>query len=423
MAKNKTQVGFTLEDGYLYCDGICVKDIQNQVQISPLYLYSAQQLRHNYAQYTSALEGVRAVVSYALKANGNLPILKILQDLGSWATLVSGNELRLALAAGFEPGCMIFNGNGKTLDELALAVEKGVLINIDSEFDLEHIQDIADGLGKPADVLLRINPRIDPQVHPYVSTGLRYSKFGIPLEKIPLFLEQLKDIPSLHLMGVHCHLGSTIDKVKVFRQAMSSMATSFELARSQGFSVRYLNMGGGLGIDDRRDGGHPPSPSELVQSVRGLLPIDSTLILEPGRSLVGNAGVLVCRVIGVKDSGERRFIVIDGSMTELIRPSLYQAYHHIGYIEPVDGPSQVYDVVGPVCESADFLGVDRHLATPHEGTGVVVYDTGAYGYAMSSNYNARPRPPEFLVDGGQLLQIRRAENFEDHIRLFDVDEE
>jgi diaminopimelate decarboxylase len=413
-------MGFFLQDNYLYCEGRSVKQIQKEIPHSPFYLYSSQQLKENYLAYADAIEGVPGIISYAVKANGNLALLHILRKLGSWVTLVSGNELRLALAAGFDPSRAILNGNGKTLAELELAIAKGVMVNIDSEFDLEHIRQVSQSLNKKVDVLLRFNPDIDPAVHPYISTGLRNSKFGIHPERIAWFLKQLQGARSLNLLGVHCHLGSTIDKIQVFHQVMERMVEIFKTIQSQGFPVKYLNIGGGLGIDYYRKGEVFPGPVDLLAAVQDLLPAGAQLVLEPGRSIVGNAGIFVCRVIGVKSSGSKRFIVIDGSMAELIRPSLYQAYHEIGFIEPVDGERQVFDVVGPVCESADFLGQNRPLATPKEGVGVVIYDTGAYGYVMSSNYNARMRPPEYLIDGDLLIQIRQAEDYEDYLKKFEI---
>ncbi|MFB3040932.1 MAG: diaminopimelate decarboxylase, partial [Candidatus Poribacteria bacterium] len=218
----------------------------------------------------------------------------------------------------------------------------------------------------------------------------------------------------------HCHLGSTIKKVRIFRDATVLMMEFIETIRNEGFDLKYLNIGGGLGIDYEKTGEYIPTPSHLIDSIGDVLPDDVELIIEPGRSIIGNAAVFVNRVTGVKTNGNKHFIVIDGSMAELIRPSLYDTYQHIDFIEPVDGEVKTYDVVGPVCESADFLGKDRPLPTPHEGAGLIVYDAGAYCYAMSSNYNLKMRPPEYLVDGDRLIQIRRAETFEGYMRLFEV---
>lgn len=411
---------FHFKDGYLYCEKLKIKDIQDQIPESPFYLYSLTQITENYNAYQTALEGVESIIGYAIKANNNLTILKHLRELGSGAVLVSGNELRIALAAGFDPKRTVLNGNGKTISELILAAEHEVMINIDSEFDLEHVREAAREVGKVANVLIRINPDVDPEVHAYVSTGIKNSKFGIRNERLHWFLDQIQAEPLLNLVGVHCHLGSTIKKVRIFRDATILMMEFIETIRDAGFDLRYLNIGGGLGIDYERTGESIPTPSHLIDSVRDVLTDDIGLIIEPGRSIIGNSSVLVNRVTGVKTNGNKHFIVIDGSMAELIRPSLYDAYQHIDFIEPVDGEVVTYDVVGPVCESADFLGKDRALPTPHEGAGLVVYDAGAYCYAMSSNYNLKMRPPEYLVDNDRLIQIRRSETFEEHMQLFEV---
>ncbi len=413
-------MSFHFKDGYLYCENLKIKTIQDQIPESPFYLYSLTQITENYKAYETALEGVESIIGYAIKANNNLTILKHLCELGSGAVLVSGNELRIALAAGFNPKRTVLNGNGKTIAELILAAEHGVMINIDSEFDLEHVQEAAKEVGKVADVLIRINPDVDPQVHAYVSTGIKNSKFGIRNERLHWFLDQIQAEPLLNLVGVHCHLGSTIKKVRIFRDATILMMEFIEKIRDAGFDLKYLNIGGGLGIDYEKTGESIPTPSHLIDSIRDVLTDDIGLIIEPGRSIIGNSAVLVNRVTGVKTNGNKHFIVIDGSMAELIRPSLYDAYQHIDFIEPIDGEVVTYDVVGPVCESADFLGQDRTLPTPHEGAGLVVHDAGAYCYAMSSNYNLKMRPPEYLVDKDRLIQIRRSETFEEHMQLFEI---
>ena len=416
----KIFMSFHYKNGYLYCEKLKVKDIQKQVPYSPFYLYSLAQLEANYTAYQKALEGLDSIIGYAIKANNNLTLLKRFSELGSGAVLVSGNELRMSLAAGFDLKRTILNGNGKTLEELSLAVEHGVLINIDSEFDLAHIQQTAKALDTPANVLIRINPDVDPEVHPYVSTGMKNSKFGIRNERLSWFLNEIRKDRLLNLVGVHCHLGSTIKKVRIFRDATEVMLGFIRAIEAEGFSLRYLNIGGGLGIDYERTGEEIPTPSDLIDSIRDLLPEDLTLIIEPGRSLVGNTSVFVNRVIGVKTNGNKHFIVTDGSMSELIRPSLYDAYQHIQLIEPVEGAVEMYDIVGTVCESSDFLGKARSLPTPHEGAGLVVCDAGAYCHAMSSNYNLKMRPPEYLVDGDSVTCIRRVETLEDYLRLFEV---
>ena len=414
-------MSFYFQNGYLYCDQLKVKDIQSQVPESPFYLYSKQQITTNYNAYLEAIEGLNAIIGYAIKANNNLAILKHLQELGSSAVLVSGNELCIALKANFKPEKTILNGNGKTIAELTYAIQNQVLINIDSEFDLQHIQQATEKAKKQANVLLRVNPDIDPQVHPYVSTGIKDSKFGIQNNKLDWFLDSIKSSTFLNLVGIHCHLGSTIEQTQIFYDATVLMSKFVEIIRSRGFELKYLNIGGGLGIDYHKQGKNLPTPLELINSIRQILEsLDISLIIEPGRSIVGNTSILVNRVIGTKSNGKKNFAVVDGSMAELIRPSLYNAYHHIDLIEPCRGQLKTFDIVGPVCESADFLAKDRPLASPIEGMGLAVWDVGAYCQVMSSNYNLKMRPPEYWVDGKQLIQIRKKECMEDYLKLFNI---
>ncbi|KAK7245128.1 hypothetical protein RIF29_39963 [Crotalaria pallida] len=413
------------EDGYLYCEGTKVNEIMESVERRPFYLYSKPQITRNVEAYSDALQGLKgSVIGYAIKANNNLKILEHLRGLGCGAVLVSGNELRLALRAGFDPTRCIFNGNGKILEDLVLAAKEGVFVNIDSEFDLENIVAAARIAGKRVNVLLRINPDVDPQVHPYVATGNKNSKFGIRNEKLQWFLDAVKQHPNeLKLVGAHCHLGSTITKVDIFRDAAVIMVNYIDEIRAQGFEVDYLNIGGGLGIDYYHSGAVLPKPRDLIDTVRELvLSRDLNLIIEPGRSLIANTCCLVNRVTGVKTNGSKNFIVIDGSMAELIRPSLYDAYQHIELVSPAPANAEVttYDVVGPVCESADFLGKGRELPTPAKGTGLVVHDAGAYCMSMASTYNLKMRPPEYWVEeDGSVSKIRHGETFEDHIRFFE----
>ncbi|CAD6270772.1 unnamed protein product [Miscanthus lutarioriparius] len=411
-------------DGYLYCEGVRVEDAMAAAERSPFYLYSKPQILRNFAAYRDALQGLRSIVGYAVKANNNLPVLRVLRELGCGAVLVSGNELRLALQAGFDPARCIFNGNGKTFEDLKLAAESGVFVNVDSEFDLENIVRAARATGKKVPVLLRINPDVDPQVHPYVATGNKTSKFGIRNEKLQWFLDSIKSYPDeIKLVGVHCHLGSTITKVDIFRDAAVLMVNYVDEIRSQGFKLEYLNIGGGLGIDYHHTDAVLPTPMDLINTVRELvLSQDLTLIIEPGRSLIANTCCFVNRVTGVKSNGTKNFIVVDGSMAELIRPSLYGAYQHIELVSPPTPGAEVatFDIVGPVCESADFLGKDRELPTPDEGAGLVVHDAGAYCMSMASTYNLKLRPPEYWVEeDGSIVKIRHEEKLDDYMKFFD----
>ncbi|CAL1383602.1 unnamed protein product [Linum trigynum] len=411
-------------DGFLQCENVKVQDIMESVERRPFYLYSKPQITRNVEAYKDALQGLNSIIGYAIKANNNLKILEHLRSLGCGAVLVSGNELRLALRAGFDPTKCIFNGNGKLLDDLVLAAQEGVFVNIDSEFDLENIVAASSIAGKKVNVLLRINPDVDPQVHAYVATGNKNSKFGIRNEKLQWFLDAVKAHPDeLKLVGAHCHLGSTITKVDIFRDAAVLMVNYIDEIRAQGFEVDYLNIGGGLGIDYYHSGAVLPKPMNLIDTVRELvLSRNLNLIIEPGRSLIANTCCLVNRVTGVKTNGTKNFVVIDGSMAELIRPSLYDAYQHIELVSPPPPNAEVstFDVVGPVCESADFLGKERELPTPAKGAGLVVHDAGAYCMSMASTYNLKMRPPEYWVEeDGSVAKIRHSETFEDHMRFFD----
>ncbi|KAF6166704.1 hypothetical protein GIB67_005566 [Kingdonia uniflora] len=412
------------DDGFLYCEGLKVQEVLDYVEKRPFYLYSKPQISRNVKAYHEALEGLDYIIGYAIKANNNLKILEHLRQNGCGAVLVSGNELRLALRAGFDPTRCIFNGNGKLLEDLVLAAKAGVFINVDSEFDLENIVTAARIAETKVNVLLRINPDVDPQVHAYVATGNKNSKFGIRNEKLQWFLDEVKAYPTeLKLVGVHCHLGSTITKVDIFRDAAELMVKFIDQIRAEGFEIKYLNIGGGLGIDYHHTGAVLPTPMDLINTVRALVVSrDVKLIIEPGRSLIANTCCFVNRVTGVKTNGTKNFVVIDGSMAELIRPSLYGAYQHIELISPPSPSAEnsTFDVVGPVCESADFLGKDRDLPTPAKGTGLVVHDAGAYCMSMASTYNLKMRPPEYWVDeNNNVAKIRHGEKFEDHLKFFE----
>ncbi|KAE8708250.1 Diaminopimelate decarboxylase 2 [Hibiscus syriacus] len=349
-------------DGFLYCEDTKVQDVMEKVEKRPFYLYSKPQITRNVEAYKEALQGLKnSIIGYAIKANNNYKILQHLRKLGCGAVLVSGNELKLALRAGFDPTKCIFNGNGKILEDLVLASKEGVFVNVDSEFDLENIVAAARIAGRKVNVLLRINPDVDPQVHPYVATGNKNSKFGIRNEKLKWFLDAVKAHPNeLKLVGAHCHLGSTITKVDIFRDAAVLMVNYIDEICAQGFEIDYLNIGGGLGIDYYHSGAVLSTPRNLIDT-----------------------------------------------HIELVSPA------------PPDAEVSTFDIVGPVCESADFLGKERELPTPARGTGLVVHDAGAYCMSMASTYNLKMRPPEYWVEeDGSVTKIRHGETFEDHMRFF-----
>ncbi|KDD76370.1 pyridoxal binding domain of pyridoxal-dependent decarboxylase [Helicosporidium sp. ATCC 50920] len=437
---------YVTPSGEVSVDGTSLRSIADQVQETPFYVYSQRAIADAYDAYERALEGVPSFVGYAVKANNNLHILRYLASRGCGAVLVSGNELRLAMEAGFEMRRTVFNGNGKQPGDLELAARQGCLINVDSEFDLANIREAARRSGCRARVLIRINPDIDPEVHPYVSTGLAASKFGIRNSHLDWFLHEISAAPdALELVGVHCHLGSTITKARIFADAAGVMAGFVRRIREAGHAgLSFLNIGGGLGIDYARGSADAPeglagtqklpSPRELVDTVRRTVAeLGLTLVMEPGRSLVGASGALVCRVLGTKQNGEKRFVVVDGSMAELIRPALYDAHQHIALAdagkrgegeaggEDKEAKGAAYDVVGPICESADFLGKNRHFPRqPQPGDVLAVLDAGAYCMAMASTYNMKLRPAEYWVTlRGTLERIRRAETMQDVLRMYD----
>jgi len=411
---------FHTQDGYLLCEDVVVDDLLKQGSPTPLYLYSQVSLRKNLSDYFEGTKGIDALIGYSIKANNNATILRMFAEMGAGAVTVSGNEVRLALECGFKPDEIILNGNGKDEYGIGLAVERGCVLNVDSEFDFDRIADIAQKVGKRARTILRVNPDVDPITHPYVATGLTTSKFGVPVASIQRFIAKYKAESSLTLIGTHCHLGSTITSTAPFEQAAALMLAVVDQLRGAGFDISWFNMGGGLGIDYHHDGSHiPPTPKQLIGSIKPLVQgKDLRLVLEPGRSLVGNAGVIVSRVLGTKIGLAKSFLVVDASMATLIRPSLYQAYHFIWPVAPSPGELRSFDVVGPICESGDFLATERTLPVLGDGDGIAILDAGAYGYSMASTYNMQMRPAELLVDSASVRVIRRAETYEDAVLLF-----
>lgn len=360
------------------------------------------------------------MVGYAVKANSNPVLLRILAGLGAGAVVVSDLELRLALQAGFPSEKVLMHGNGKRQCDVDAALRASATLSVDSEFDLEQIVDRAQALSAEARLLLRVNPDIDPQVHPYISTGLLDSKFGFSEAAFLRLRKRLLNLSGARVVGLHCHLGSTLKSVQPLSDAARLLGTLVDLLRADGHVIDWLDMGGGLGIDYSRGRDDIATPTELVAALRPVLSEHKLkLFLEPGRSLVGRSGALLGRVLGCKNNDRKHFLVTDASMAQLIRPCLYGAYHHIELLEEnTAGPVRDFDVVGPICESGDFLGQGRHLPTPSTGEGLIVYDAGAYGFAMSSRYNLHLGCAEYLIDQGEVRCIRKAETFQDLARHF-----
>jgi diaminopimelate decarboxylase len=401
----------------LFCEGVSLAAIADQVG-TPCYVYSRGELERAFQAFDRALDGVEHLVCYSVKANGTLGILNVLARLGAGADIVSGGELFRWLRAGGDASKVVFSGVGKTDGEMRTALEAGILaFNVESEEELVALDRVARAAGMRAPVSLRINPDVDAGTHPYISTGLKKNKFGIPAEDARALFARAADLPGIDVAGVDCHIGSQLTKTAPFTDAITRLVELIlDLDRS-GIKVRLLDIGGGLGIDYGKDGdAPPPSPGEYGDAVsRALAPIKSLgirLLCEPGRVLVGNAGALLTRVLYRKHNDVKHFTIVDAAFNDLLRPALYDAYHPMKPVKRTKAASQVTDIVGPICESSDFLARDRALPALEQGDLLAVGSAGAYGFSMSSNYNARTRAAEVLVTGDRFQVIRERDTLE-----------
>jgi diaminopimelate decarboxylase len=408
---------FAYHGGELYCEEVPLARIAQDVG-TPCYVYSHRMLVDGFRALDQAFAGLPHLICYAMKANSNLAILRVFIDEGGGLDIVSGGELFRALRAGAAPQRIVFAGVGKSAEEIEAALQADILLfNVESPQELEALQTVAAKLGTRARVAVRVNPDVDPKTHPYISTGLRQSKFGVPIHHALDLYRSMRTLHHLDPVAVHAHIGSQITQVAPFQESLAKLVPLVEALRQDGFDVRYLDIGGGIGIRYKDEG--PPAPAEYANTLRPLLgALDCTLLMEPGRLLVGNAGVLVTKVLYAKANQEKKFLVVDGGMNDLIRPSLYNAYHAITpIVQRANGqPETTLDVVGPICESGDFLAKDRALPACQPGDLLAVQSAGAYGFAMASNYNARPRVPEVMVHGEQFAVVRARESYEDLIR-------
>jgi diaminopimelate decarboxylase len=408
---------FDRRGGALHCDGVPLAELAATYG-TPLYVYSAATITERFLAIDRAFGDYPHALHYALKANSTLAIARLLRGLGAKADANSGGEIEVALRAGFIPAEIVFTGVGKTDAELTHAIDLGVRsINAESEGELDRIDAIAAARGSRARVAVRVNPDIDARSHPHISTGRRNNKFGIALDDARDVCRRLRDRRGLELVGLHTHVGSQITDLEPLRRAAAALV---ELARELaglGVEVDHLDLGGGLGIP--YEGQAVPSAAEYAAAVLPAVRESGlTLILEPGRTLVGPAGVLVSRVIDVKpQAGGKQFVILDAGMTELIRPMLYDAFHRIEPVQPIDRPEALCDIVGPLCETSDTLGRDRRVPLPAAGDLFAVFDTGAYGSVMASNYNRRPMPAEVMVQGGAPVLIRRRQTIDDLVAL------
>jgi diaminopimelate decarboxylase len=403
-------VGFDYREGQLFCEDVPVVDLATRFG-TPLYIYSRAAISAAYGSYADALAGRRSLVCYAMKANSNLAVLNLLARLGAGFDIVSAGELARVLAAGGDPGKVVFSGVGKTDAEIALALEAGILcFNIESAGELERIDRVACQLGCKARISIRVNPDVDARTHPYISTGLKDNKFGVSTDETLLLYRRAAEKIGLEVAGIDCHIGSQITELDPYLDAADRVLDLVGAIENAGIRLHHIDFGGGLGI--RYQAEAPPASGTLVTALlrkldaRGLG--DRTVMFEPGRSIVGNAGILVTRVEYLKHGATRNFAVVDAAMNDLLRPTLYDAWMGVVPVRPGAATAQTYDIVGPICESGDWLAHDRQLAIS-PGDLLAITSAGAYSMAMSSNYNTRPRAAEVMVDGNLAYCVRRRE--------------
>jgi diaminopimelate decarboxylase len=402
---------FARKNGSLHAEDVPVARIAAEVG-TPCYVYSRAALRESYGAYARGFGKTPHVVCYSVKACSNIAILRVLAKEGAGFDVVSGGELARVIRAGGDPGKVVFSGVGKTEEEVRQALAAGILMfNVESPGELDVIDRAARALGKRAPVALRINPDVDPKTHPYISTGLRSSKFGISIERAFEDYARARTLAGIEIVGADCHIGSQLTSVEPFREAVGRMLTLVDRLIEAGIPLRYLDMGGGLGITYNAES--PPTHEAYTSAlVEALGSRKLTVLVEPGRSIVGNAGILLTRVLYHKTNYEKNFVVVDAAMNDLARPALYDAYHAIEAAD--DGARPITaDVVGPICETGDFFARGREVPSVPPGGLMVIRSAGAYGFSMSSNYNTRPRAAEVLVDGARFDVIRRRETLED----------
>lgn len=406
---------FQFKGKELFAEDIPVKKLAQKFG-TPLYIYSQRTIERHVNAYREAFRDTGHIICYAVKANSNLSILRLLGRMGCGADVISGGELFRALRAGIKPERIVYAGVGKTESEIRYALKSGILMfNVESSEELKEINRIAGTMKKKAPVALRVNPDIDAMTHPYISTGLKKHKFGIPMEEALENYLLARELKNIEIIGIHKHIGSQITEVRPFVDALKSILLLLDELHCRGIKIKYIDMGGGLGIPYKDE--EPPHPSELAGEVKKLLKgRNLTLIVEPGRSIIGNAGILVTKVLYHKKTKEKNFIIVDAGMNDLIRPTLYGAYHEIVPVERKNSEKIIADIVGPICESGDFFAKDREIETPEQGGFLAIMSAGAYGFSMSSNYNSRPRAAEVLVKGKRSVLIRKRETYQDLIR-------
>jgi len=400
----------------LYCEEVPISALADEVG-TPFYLYSHATLTRHFRVFDEAFREVPRLICFAVKANASLAILKLFATMGGGADVVSGGELFRALYAGIPPERIVFAGVGKNRAEMQEALKADILMfNVESSQELRLLNQVAGEMGTVGRVAVRVNPDVDPKTHPYISTGLRKSKFGIDISIALEEYQLAQTLSHIAIVGIHTHIGSQITDVSPFVDSLTRIAELIRELRTRGMDIRYLDVGGGLGIPYGDE--TPPHPTEMARAVIPILKdLGCTILFEPGRVIVGNAGILVTRVLYTKRTPTKDFIIVDAGMNDLIRPSLYGSYHAIQPVRRQEGRQRLtVDVVGPICESGDFLAKDREIAMVEPGELLAVMSAGAYGFTMASNYNARPRAAEVLVRGDRHFMIRARERYEDLIR-------
>lgn len=402
---------FEYRDGSLFAEGVALSAIAQRFG-TPTYVYSRAHIEAQYRAYADALVGMPHLVCFAVKANSNIGVLNVLARLGAGFDIVSSGELERVLAAGGEPSRIVFSGVGKSRDDMRRALEVGVhCINVESGVELERLQKVAAEMDVKAPVSLRVNPDVDAGTHPYISTGLKENKFGIDIEQAAAVYARAAELPNIEVIGVDCHIGSQLTTLEPFLDALDRLLLLVDKLATRGIVIKHLDLGGGLGVQYRDE--QPPQVGDYIAAVRKRLEgRDLALVFEPGRFIVANGGVLLTQVEYLKHTEHKDFAIIDAAMNDLIRPALYQAWMEVSPVQPREGEARNYDLVGPICETGDFLAKDRQLVL-EEGDLLAVRSAGAYGFVMSSNYNTRGRAAEVMVDGEQAFEVRRRETLDE----------
>ncbi|WP_041522113.1 diaminopimelate decarboxylase [Gilvimarinus agarilyticus] len=405
---------FTERSGQLYAEDVRLSDIAEQYG-TPAYVYSRAAFTQHYLAYAQALGQHPGMICYAVKANSNIALLNLLARLGAGFDIVSGGELERVLTAGGDPKRIVFSGVGKTAAEMAKALAVGIhCFNVESEAELELLSQVATEKNKTARVSLRVNPDVDAKTHPYISTGLKENKFGIDINRAPVVYRRAAELPNIDIQGIDCHIGSQLTELDPFLDALDRLLVLVDNLSADGIQISHLDLGGGLGVTYRDE--QPPEVATYMEAIKAKIgDRELALMFEPGRSIAANAGVLLTKVLYLKPTEAHNFAIIDAAMNDNIRPALYQAWQDIRPLAPSSGEVKRWDLVGPVCETGDFLGKDRDLALA-PGDYLAVMSAGAYGFTMASNYNTRARAVEILVDGDQIHVIRERESFVDMIR-------